>query len=151
MDLAFADERKGQMGQLHQIAAGPDGAVTRDHRVNSPVEELDEQVGDRDMDARIALHERTQTGHDHGPHVGVAQRVAGARGVAADDVVLQFGEMPVADAPLRHRSEPGVDAVDDLVGGESFQEIVTRPDSFSGAVGQGERFVPGDDSSQLLQ
>jgi predicted nuclease with RNAse H fold len=43
--------------------------------------------------------------------------------VAADDVILKLVEVLVIDAPLCHRAETSVDAIDDLVLRKSLQEV----------------------------
>ena len=76
------------------------------------------------MHAGTGLQEGAETGHHRGLHALVGQWVARACRMAAYNVVLQGGEIGVINAPLRHRPETGVDAVDNLVRAEFFQKVV---------------------------
>lgn len=124
VDLAFADERQGDVGQLDQVAAGADAAVFGDEGDDVAVDEFGEQPDHVGVNARPCLEQRSEAG-DHGRlDIEVGQRIAGAGRVAADDVVLQVGKVAIVNPPLGHGSEAGVDAVDDLPGGEVAQEFV---------------------------
>ena len=48
------------MSELHQIAAGADTAMTRNHRTDSPIYKFDEKVNEGDMYSRMSLKKRLQ-------------------------------------------------------------------------------------------
>ena len=56
--------------------------------------------------------------------------------MAPDNIVLQVRQFIVVDAPLRHRAETGIDAINNLVGSELLQERVARLHLFHRQVGQ---------------
>ena len=69
-----------------------------------------------------------QKGHESGQqgraHAAQFQRTPGARGVTANNVVLELFERRVVHAILRHRAEARIDAVNDFVFGKFSEEIV---------------------------
>ena len=123
--LALADQRQGDVGQLHQIAAGAHAPVLGDERADAAVDELHQQIDHLGMDARTGLQQGAEPGDHRRPDIEVGQRLAGAGRVAADDVVLQVGEVAVIDTPLGHGAEAGVDAVDHLLGRKFAEEFIT--------------------------
>ncbi len=56
-DLALADERQCNVGQLHQVAAGADAAVARHDGGDAAVEQLGQQGDDLGMNPRAGLCE----------------------------------------------------------------------------------------------
>ena len=72
----------------------------------------------------LALRKRTYACEHARAYKKIAQRFAHAGSMRTDDIVLQITQVRVVHAPLRHRSETRVDAVDHLVAGELGQETV---------------------------
>ena len=68
------------------------------------------------MNAGTRLQQRPQTSYHGRFDIYVRQRFSRARRMAADDVVLQIGQIAVVDPPLCHGPEPGIDSVNPLFG-----------------------------------
>ena len=123
-NFTFADEDERQVGELDEVAAGAYAAVLGDVWENVPVDQLHDQLHHIGMQTRTGLHQGAEPGQHGGFDIDVFQRLAASGGVAPDQVVLQF-KFPVAvDLVLGHRSQAGVDPVNDLPFGEFFQKFV---------------------------
>lgn len=125
MYLALADKAERDMRQLYQVAARTHAAVLRHEGNNAAIDELGKQIHYLGMHTALCLQERTQTGNHGGTHIAVVKRLARTRRVAANDVVLQVGQVLIIHTPLRHGPKAGVDTIDDLVACELLQETVT--------------------------
>ena len=121
---ALADHRQGDVGQLHQVAAGTHAAMTRHDGRDMAVNHVAEHTHHVGVHARMALNEGAQTRHHGGTYHHGIDGVAHARGVTAHNMILQVGQSVVAHAPLCHRPEARVDAVDDLVFCKCTEEAV---------------------------
>ena len=122
--LALADERQRYVRQLHQVAARPHRAVLRYVGVDAAVYERRQQPYHAGVHAAARLQQVRRAGHHGRLHVDVLQRLAGTRRVAAYDVVLQVAQVAVVHAPLCHRAEARVDAVNHLLRREALEELV---------------------------
>ena len=124
MHLAFANQGQGHMRQLHQVSAGTHAAVTGNEGTDAAVHKLRQQPHHIRMDAGFSLQERADARHHGRLHGSIAKGFAGTGGMTADDIVLQVFQIAVVHAPLRHGTESGIDAVDDLILMKLLQETI---------------------------
>ena len=107
----LADQRLGQVGELGQVAGGPDGALARDHRQQIERQQLEQPGGQVDPYPGVAGRERPGPQQQHGPHRLIVERNAGRGRVRADDRALQGGQVRLPHRRVGQRAEPGVDPV----------------------------------------
>ena len=124
MHFTFANQGQGHMRQLNQVSAGANTAMAGDKRINAPVHEFGEQSHHVRMNARFPLQERADTRYHGCLHGSIAKWLPGARRMAANNVVLQVFQITVIHAPLGHGAESGINAIDDFILVELFQETV---------------------------
>ena len=110
-DLALAEQRQGQVGELGQVTGGADRAVLGDHRGDPGGQQGDQRLHHQRPDPGVALGEGAGPQQLHAPdHLGL-QRVAGGGGVRQDDPALQLLQVGRGDGGVGEQPEPGGDAV----------------------------------------
>ena len=83
--------------------------------MDAAIDELGEEGYQLGVHATLALCERSYACEHGRAYKEIIQRFAHSGRVGADDVILQVAQMTVFHAPLSHRAETGVDAVDHLI------------------------------------
>lgn len=139
------------MGQLDQVAAGADTAVARHNGGDAPVEQLCQACDDFGMNARAGLSEGLDAGQHGRAHAHLGKRFSGSCGMAAYDVVLESAEVLVVYSVLGHWAEPGVDAVNYLVGGELRQKAVALLYFAEHPFLRNDLLLPEEDASDFVQ
>ncbi len=114
----LADERESKVSEGSEVAGGPDRTPIRNGREQVAAEELDEALDDGRADARVALSQCSGAEQQHRSDGRSLEEIANPRGVAADEVVLQFGGLLGRDARIRECTEAGRDPVCHLVVGD---------------------------------
>ena len=117
--LALADQDQGQVRQRGEVPARPDGAPLGDDRVHPAVQQLTEQINDFRPDARVSLGEDVGPQEDGGPRLRLADGIADADGVAAEEVPLQGIAVGRAHEDVAQGAEAGADPVDRSFRGQS--------------------------------
>ena len=98
--FTFPDEHQGQMCQGSQIPTRSHRSPGWDHRMDAAVEQADEQLNQFVADAAQSFGEDVGAQQQHGPDLGLFQRVAHPAGVAAHQVSLQLLQVSCADAHI---------------------------------------------------
>src|SRR5579872_2687725 len=114
-DLPFTDQGKTQMGELYQVAAGADAAVLVDAGSDIEIDQGSEQLAKLGMYPRMRLHHAIEPGDHGGPAEHGRQQAAAAGAMATDEVVLELQKIFLFYLVLRHRTETGIDPVDELI------------------------------------
>jgi hypothetical protein len=115
---SLADQHQRQVRQRRQVARGAHRALLGDHRVHAVVQEVEQALDHHRAHAREAARQHVGAQQGDGARLGAPQRGAGAAGVAADQVELQFLDPLVRDHRLGQPPEAGVDAVDHRAAGD---------------------------------
>ena len=76
------------MCQLNEVSARTYASMFGNHRIDSSVKELDEQVHYLDVDSGMSLYESHKSGKNSRSDIFVAERVTCTGRMASDDVVL---------------------------------------------------------------
>ena len=113
------------MGELYQITTGPHTAVFGYVWNNPPIDKLGNEQRQFFMYAGFALQKSIETRYHGGFDIAFRKRLPGSGGMAADDVVLSLREGFIFNTILGHGAKAGIDAIDDFVVRECFQEIET--------------------------
>ena len=100
------------MRERRQVPRRAGGALRRNPRIDAVLEERAERLDDRHADTRVAAGERHQLRQDHEAHDPVAEILAHPRRVRANDVLLELGELFVADPHVGEMPAAGVDPID---------------------------------------
>src|ERR1700761_1895249 len=108
------------MRQLYQVAAGAYAAVFVYNRANVFVDKGNQQIHHIAVYARVTLYKAAQPGNHQSFTKLRRDGFTTAGSVAANEVILQLQHILLVDLILRHRTETGIDAVDELVRGEFF-------------------------------
>jgi hypothetical protein len=85
--------------------------------MDAAIEQGEQRLQGFDADARKPFGQHVGTQRHRGAHRAHRQRGVDARGVTAQQVELQRGEIRLVDARLGKIAEPGVDAVDRGIAG----------------------------------
>ena len=117
--FAFADDDESEMREGRKIAAGAHRAFLRNDGMDLGIEQANKQLGELDAATAETLGEHVGAEQQHGARFGLAERLAHAAGMAADEVGLELGEMVAGDADVSQLAEAGVDAVDRLPRGDN--------------------------------
>ncbi len=137
--FAFADDDESEMGERSKIAAGAHGAFLRDDGMDLGIEQANEQLGELDARTAESLGEHVGAKHQHGARFGLAERLAHAAGMAADQIGLELGEMVAGDADVSQLAKAGVDAVDGLPrGNDALDEGAARGHALARGVSDGD-------------
>ncbi len=118
--FAFANHHEGKMRERGEVAAGAYGALLGDHRMNAGVEQRDKKFEDLDAGSAEALGEDVGAQQKHGARFGLAEGIANAARVAADEVGLQLRQVLIRNAHVGKFSESGIDAINGLAGGDDL-------------------------------
>jgi hypothetical protein len=144
--LALADEDERGVRERREVTGGPDAPVHRDDRMDAAVEKVEEEVDGLGPHAGAPGGEGVRAQEEDRPGDVCRQRVADARGVAAQEVVLELHQVRARDPLPGEVAEAGVHAVDrGLALGELGDELRRRAHELLGRAVQGHRrVVPGD-------
>ena len=126
--VAFADERQRQVGEGRQVAAGADAALRGDDGVDARVQHLDQELERLRAHAAEALGQHVRAQQHEGARLGLVERLAHARGVAAHQVQLELAR--AGSRGITHVgevAEAGVDAVDDGAPRDRVVHDAARP------------------------
>src|SRR5580658_374375 len=111
------------MRELDQVSAGAYAAMFEDHRIDTLANQLPEQRYRVGVYTRIALHQTVQPGNHHRTDKLGREQVSAAGAVTANEIVLKLEQVPIPNFILGHRTETGIDAIDQLVRREFGQEL----------------------------
>ena len=113
LHLAAPDERQREVRERRQVARGAHGPLRRHDRVDPDAEEVEEALGHDRPSAGVPQGERVGPQQEHRPDDLARERLAHARGVADEQVLLEpLGVGPV-DRAVREGAHAGRDAVHD--------------------------------------
>ena len=104
------------MGERRQIARRPGRALRRNDGQHARLRHFLDRLDDLPADARGAARQAADLERHDEPHHGSGERRPHARGVRQDEIALQDHQVVPLDALPDQLAEPGVDAVDGLVG-----------------------------------
>ena len=124
MHFSFTYQAQRYMRQLNQVTTGSHTTMFRNKRTYTAVDELCQQCHQFRMNTTLALRERAHARKHRRAYENIIQRFTGSSRMRADDVILQFTQMTILNAPLSHRTEPRIDAINDLIARETRQEII---------------------------
>jgi hypothetical protein len=113
--LSFAHQHEGEVGERRQVPGGAHGSLLRDHRVDAPVQKLEEEVDHLRPYAGVALGEDVGAQEGDGAGLGAGERAADAAGVAADEVQLELLQAVGGDDRLGEAAKAGGEPVDHAV------------------------------------
>ena len=125
MHLSFTDEGKGYVSKLDKVSAGAHAAVTGDEGIYAVIEETGQQSHYIRMNARACLEESAYTGNHGRPYGCVSKGLSCTGRVTPYNIILEVFQVLIVHAPLRHGAKTRIDAVNDLVLVEFFEETVT--------------------------
>ena len=111
-DLALAHQRRRQIRERGEIAAGSHRALFRDPGQQTQIQEVAEALEQQRPHARVAARERGQARGDHRGGLVLAEDPAGAAAVEAHDVAREQVLQPIGNAVVDARAHAGGDAVD---------------------------------------
>ena len=109
--LALADERKREVRERREVAAGADRTAARHVRQHAAVQAVDEQLHGLDPRARAALRERVRAQQHRRAHDLVRIRLADTARVASQQSQLKLLRELLRDRLGHEAAEAGVDAV----------------------------------------
>ena len=76
------------------------------------------------MHTAIAKQHSIEPCQHRGAHLQRRKQSAYARAVATDQIILKHFPICVRDAVLGHRTEAGIDAINELILGKGFEKVV---------------------------
>ncbi len=111
--LALADQSQREVGQGGEIAAGPDGSLRGHERMDTPVQQRDQQLERLETHAGEAAGEHVRAQQHERPRLRHAERCADAGRVRAQQVRLQLAQAIERNPDVGEVAEAGGHAVDD--------------------------------------
>ena len=154
VDPAIAHQRRDQVRERREVAAGADAALRRDQRHGVGVEQPLQRLDHERPNARMAAAEPEQLQDDHQPRHVARQRIAEAGAVRQDQVGLQLGQAFGRDARVGEQAEAGVDAIDGLAAGDDAldrrRRSRRRAASMRRRAGPPRRSTAGAESSRSM-
>jgi len=136
--FSFADEHEAEVREWREVAARAETPPRGDDRVDGLVEHPREQVEDSLANPRVPLRERVQPGQQERSDGRLVELVAGAGGVAPEEVRLEGFEVVGVDSGVDQRPEARVHAVHRLLAVEDVLDALPGgPDCLAGVVGDG--------------
>ncbi len=107
------------MRKRGEVAGGADGALRRNARMQSGIDQAFQKANQLAADSREPLQEAGELQHHDESDDAVVQQRTGAGAVRQQDVLLQLGALRSGDARLGEQAESRVDAVGGSIpGGE---------------------------------
>ena len=117
------------MAQRRQVTTGSEGPLTRHHRHQSFVEEIDEPIHRLRLHAAVTSNEAAHLEQEHPAHHLRGKRCTEAGGVAAKNVVLQLMQLILPNPDVRQLAKARVDPIDRTARGHHLlQKIVGTGD-----------------------
>ena len=114
--LALADHHQRQMSQRRQIPARAHRTLLRNHRMHPGIEQRHQQLHQRRTAAAEAFGQYIGAQQQHGPRLGLGERLAHSAGVAAHQIALQLRQTLRRNAHIRQLAKAGIDPIDLLPG-----------------------------------
>ena len=103
------------------------------------------------MDTAIAEQHGVESRQHRGPHLQRREQTSYARAMTADEVVLQGFAVGIVDSILCHGAEAGIDAIDELILRESFEEIIAFLEFGGSFFGDGNRVLFYDNLVEAIK
>ena len=113
--FAFADQHQRGVRERGEVAGRSDAPVSRDDRMDPPIQHVAKQVDHVCSHAGMSGRERIRAEQQDRAHHVFGKRGADAHRVASHEVTLQSAQIPVRHAHSRKIAETGVHAVDGIV------------------------------------
>jgi len=123
-----SEARQCDVGQLYKIAARTYTSVAGNEWINARINHFDQRFHHTRVNSGMCLDESSYSGDHRCLDIYILKRLSCARGVTANDVVLQIFQVLIVHSPLCHWPKSGIDSVDNSILGKCFQKIVTVPD-----------------------
>ena len=109
--LALADRAQREVRERREIPAGADGALLRNHRVDTAIQHLYERQRHQRTHTAIAERQRVGAQRHHHAGLGFGERASETARVAAHQVKLQAIDGVVGNAHFAELAEARIDAV----------------------------------------
>ena len=146
----ISDER--EMRERREIAARADASLLRNRRIQPGVQHAEQQLGELEARAGIALRDHVRAQQHHRAHLALGQQIADAGGMAANEIDLQLGESLRRNRDLGQLAEAGRHAVRDrALGDEVIDDRCGSRCALARVRREGDRSAVARDRRNLLE
>jgi hypothetical protein len=151
IDVAFAEQRRADMGQRCEIPGCADGTFRRHDRRNLSVQQEKQSLGKAFADAGRARGDGRQLEHDGAPHHRLRQGCSDSGRVGQHQPPLQLPQRLIIYALAGKRPKSGVDPIDHgAVPDEPFKTGMGATNVFPAAIGEPYLGLPAQ-GPQILE